>query len=556
MENQKSIEREIELAFIARLLDDPSKEIPSAMDNRVEEDWFSEPRCRAVWRAAGKVWAHSESATSIDPMAVLEAAGNEILADPREFGSVQVGYEFYEEATRFAMSVGGTESLVESLQNAAMTRRMRDAFTASDKIIAEGGSASDAVGELARKVADIQAMKIAATDEGCHDLVMKNIEAWRHARHEVVDNHNADFVLGLPVPWSVLSKKIRGLQVGMHVIAARPSVGKTSFGMQIALSLVNAGFHVGFNSLDMPVQQLMKRPVASVAQVPLEPLDNGYATEETFAKVEAAAAKISGWQRDGLFQITQKFNVYDFSSWCAVKKAEGRLDIVFVDYIQKMNAGRKLTGEAAMKEVSSVTSTIAKKLNIPVVALAQLNRSNEKDSDGGEREPKISDIRESGSIEQDAFTIMLLYNDPGVKSIWKDTPPVMMDPLCDYERGHSLKPVWVNLAKNQNGRTCRFPFVVYENTFTWYLGDWAAEKETGVGANIKKFSRITPDGRNPELEHLLGAAGYLVGQDAGTKPPSASADTTGFGQSGSRVIEDDRPADDFSAIDSDFDPAF
>ena len=429
---------------------------------------------------------------------------------------------------------------------------MRNAYIESDKILNEGGSASDAVEDLSRRISEIQAMTVASSEEGCHDLVLKNIESWKHARHEVVDNHNANFVIGLPVPWVPLSKAIRGLQVGMHVIAARPSVGKTAFGMQLVLSLAKAGYHVGFNSLDMAVEQLTKRPVSSLAQVALEPLDNGFATDEDFAKVGVAAETIREWQEKGIFSLVQKPNVYDFSSWCSVKHAEGKLDVVFVDYIQKMNAGRRLTGEAAMKEVSSVTSTIAKRLKIPVVALAQLNRSNEKDDSGSEREPRISDIRESGSIEQDAFTIMLLYNDSGVLKIWNENPPSMMDPMSDYKPGSSLKPVWVHLAKNQNGRTGRYPFVFYQNTFTWYLGDIDAEKETGVGANINKFSKVVPDGRNKALEDLLRKAGYVVGEESpnATKPTQEDVGRTDAPPPSGSSVEN--VVNDFSAIDNDF----
>lgn len=556
----------MELAFIVRILDDPGREIPSAVETGVEEFWFTDDRCRAVWRAAQKMWAHSDGGSGIDPLAILEAAENVVKADPREFGGCEIGYGFYDFASTYAVSVGGVTSLVDSLRNAAMARRMRQAFAEADGILSEGGTSDDAVSSLSRRVSEIQSMRISAMDEGCYDLVMKNIQAWRHARHEVVDNHNANFVLGLPIPWLPLSKKIRGLQVGMHVIAARPSVGKTSFGMQIALSLVQAGYHVGFNSLDMPIQQLMKRPVASLAQVALESLDNGYGTDEMFSKVERAAESIRDWQEKGLFQLTQKFNVYDFSSWCAVKRAEGKLDVVFVDYIQKMNAGKKLVGEAAMKEVSSVTSTIAKRLGIPVVALAQLNRSNEKDGDGGEREPKISDIRESGSIEQDAFTIFLLYNDPGVKAAWRENPPKMMDVMCDNAdfQGRSLKPVWVHLAKNQNGGTVNLPFVVYENTFTWYLGDEKAEKaDKSVGVNANKFSRITPDGRFPEFERLMGVGGHLVGAQARTDGGQTvrgvqdeAQDRSAADGRGEDHAAEDGHVDDFSAIERDFDAPF
>ena len=356
-------------------------------------------------------------------------------------------------------------------------------------------------------------------DEGVYDLTVANITEWERAKREVTENHNPDFTIGLPLPFKSLAKKMRGLQVGMNVIAARPSVGKTSFGFQLAIHLAKCGYHVGFNSLDMPVGQLMKRPVSYLAQVPLEPLDNGWATEEQMRKVKEQAETIRRWQGDGLLSLTSRRNVHDFKSWCTVKHAAGMLDVVFVDYIQKLDPGKGLYGESGMKKVSSVVSGIAQELKIPVVALAQLNRANEK-AEGGEREPKISDIRESGAIEQDAFTIILLYRDIGVSNLWSKEPPTMLDPLRDMNPGESLKPVWVDLAKNQNGAKVKLPFVVYEDTFTWYEGDRRAAKAGGNGTNVAKFNRITPDGRNPELERMLKLSGHLVatdGSDDGNK---------------------------------------
>lgn len=527
-EKTPEVAQALEFAFITRMLDDPVVEVPRCVDEGVEEDWFDDARCRAVWRAAKNLWAHADdapgTATSalatddIDPMVVINEAKRVILSDPKEFGAISVDISFYDMIADCSARSGALGALVPSLREAAMKRRMRAAFTEVSKIVATGGTADDAVGELSRRIADIQAMKVAASDAGCHELVLQNFKAWKHAKKEW-DAGNRNFVIGLPLPWPDLSRRLRGLQTGMHVIAARPSVGKTSFGMQIAISLVRSGWHVGFNSLDMPVRQLMKRPVSALSRVPLSKLDNGNPTEEEIERVKKAADEIADWEKKGLFMLTSRASVYDFASWCSVKKAEGHLDCVFVDYIQKMNAGRRLTGEQAMKEVSAVTSTIAKRLQIPVVALAQLNRSNERD-ENGERDPRISDIRESGTIEQDAFTIMLLSVDAGVRKAWQNNPPTGLTLDGD---GDAVKPVWVNLAKNQNGQTGQFPFVVYENTFTWMLGDVSAPKVTNAngnsvsGVNENKFTHITPDGRDPDFESFLAKAGYL--RDKSTPVP-------------------------------------
>lgn len=559
MSESSKTQRAIELSFIGVLLDEVDRNISKAMSEGVTTEWFEDGCCKAVWDAATSLWAHNSSGTPLEPIAVIGEANRLSRTDPEKYDGSVVDVDWYEKTTQFTTDGSDVEGFIGSLKKAMMSRSLRKAMADTGRSLAETGDVEEALGGLARRLSNIQATAISSEDAGCFDMTIANIKEWEHARHEVVENDNKDFVVGLPLPWKELSKKMRGLQVGMNVIAARPSVGKTSFGLQLAIHFAKMGLHVGFNSLDMPIGQLMKRPVSYLSQIPLEPLENGFATEEDLVNIKKSAEEIQRWQNEGLFQLTQKRNVYDFSSWCSVKHSEGKLDVVFVDYIQKMSAGKHAFGESEMKEVSSVTSSIAQRLNIPVVALAQLNRSNEK-AEGGEREPKISDIRESGAIEQDAYTIILLYTDPGVKAVWADEPPAMMDPFARYEPGTALKPVWVNLAKSQNGGRCRLPFVVYENTFSWYLGDRKAEKGSGVGAYVPKFSRITPDGRNKELEHFLGNAGYLVQQqtdDSQSKPIAQSnqvnvkpvtppiPNVQGEGIGGESYVND------FSAIDND-----
>lgn len=508
METQKALE----LSFFGALLDDPQKIIATALSDGVSDDWFTDDRCRAMWKACVALWSTKSDGEELDSLAIIDEAARIVRREPEEYGGVQINTDFYDEAVKYATNEAQVGGFIPKLRNSATDRRLRQAMQKAEKDLSENGNATDAAGSLMQDITSIQAAAMVVKDEGVYDLTMQNIAEWERARHEVADNHNADFTIGLPLPFKTLAKKMRGLQVGMNVIAARPSVGKTSFGFQLAIHLVKQGYHVGFNSLDMPTGQLMKRPVSYLSQVPLEPLDNGWATQDQMAKVKQQAEVIRGWQRDGLLSLTSRRSVHDFKSWCTVMHSEGKLDVVFVDYIQKLSAGKGFYGESAMKQVSSIVSSIAQELKIPVVALAQLNRANEK-AEGGEREPKISDIRESGAIEQDAFTIILLYRDIGVTKAWEAEKPSILDPLKERFNGESLKPVWVDLAKSQNGGRIKIPFVVYEDTFTWYEGDRKAKSGSGAGANKPKFMRIVPDGRNPELEKMLGLARCLVTEE-------------------------------------------
>lgn len=247
--------------------------------------------------------------------------------------------------------------------------------------------------------------------------------------------HNQGQISGVPTGFYDIDKMTGGLNGGdMVVIAARPSVGKTSLAMNIA-EYVGLSSHmpVGIASLEMTSEQLMLRMVSSISQVPSNAIKHGNLTEKHFQKINSAALKLN----------SQNIIIDDSSGVSILQlKAKARrihqrygIKLFIIDYLQLLHSTNRKS-ENRQQEVADISSgckQLAKELNIPVIVLSQLNRESEK---AGNRKPRISDLRESGAIEQDADQIWLLYRP-------------------DDQEGSSedLFQVDVVVSKNRNGPT-------------------------------------------------------------------------------------------------------
>tara|TARA_B100001248_G_C27398872_1_gene468104 strand:- start:2475 stop:3905 length:1431 start_codon:yes stop_codon:yes gene_type:complete len=214
-------------------------------------------------------------------------------------------------------------------------------------------------------------------------------------------------VTGIPTGFKDLDKITAGLHAGdLCIIAARPSMGKTAFSLNIAQNVaLREKKSVAYFSLEMGSKQLMLRMFASEAKINMGKLKVGKIDE--WQDLITAASRFS----DANFFIdeTSSLSPYELRARCRRIKAQKGLDMIIIDYLQLMDLKRPSESrERVISEISKTLKEIAKELQIPVVALAQLNRGVESRTD---RRPMLSDLRESGSIEQDADIIMMLYRD-------------------------------------------------------------------------------------------------------------------------------------------------
>jgi len=240
--------------------------------------------------------------------------------------------------------------------------------------------------------------------------------AWRPIEtcvQETLDDMEKAFrgegATGMATGLTVLERKIGGLRPGsLIVLAGRPGMGKTSLGLLVALTAAKAGKKVGILSLEMSSPELVKRLLAmQESGLSVMGLEQGKLSEDAWRSIVRASEKVA----------SQKIFVCDEASVTIEQlrtKARGLqrkhgLDILIVDYLQLFEVSRKTENRVVgMTEVSRALKVLAKELAIPVVALSQVNRQCESRQD---KRPLLSDLRETGAIEQDADVVIMIYRD-------------------------------------------------------------------------------------------------------------------------------------------------
>ena len=221
-------------------------------------------------------------------------------------------------------------------------------------------------------------------------------------------HHKKLNVTGVPTSFTELDHLTSGFQPGeLTIIAARPSMGKTALSLNMALSAGQNNKSVAFFSLEMAKEQILTRLLSLAGKVPLSHLRTGQIAAADWDKLTQAAGSIS----ETKFFVDDSSSLSPFEVRSRARRIKSRhgLDLLIVDYLQLMTLKSSMESrEREVSEISRLLKSLAKELHIPVLALSQLNRSVEGRTN---RRPLLSDLRESGSIEQDADLIMMLYRD-------------------------------------------------------------------------------------------------------------------------------------------------
>lgn len=217
---------------------------------------------------------------------------------------------------------------------------------------------------------------------------------------------NGGKILGTTTGFQELDQTLSGLQRGDFIIvAARPSMGKTAFALNIG-QYASKDASVGMFSLEMTREQLMERLIAAKCLVDFESVKTGKLSEDQFGKIAAATSDLA---KRKIFIDDKSTSLADIKAKCRNLKIKKGLDVVIIDYLQLIEATEKSPSrEQEIAKISRELKKMAKKLEITIIALSQLSRAPEQRAD---HRPILSDLRESGSIEQDADIIIMLYRD-------------------------------------------------------------------------------------------------------------------------------------------------
>jgi replicative DNA helicase len=270
-------------------------------------------------------------------------------------------------------------------------------------------------------------------------VLIEKIDEW---------HSNPDAMRGLATGFRDFDRRTGGLRGGdLVIVAGRPSMGKTTLAINMAENVAldpNVKGSVLIFSMEMPAEQLMTRMLSSIGGVPLQDIRSGRVTDHDWARISSATSQL---QEARIFiDESPGLTPTELRARARRVKREHGLNLVVVDYLQLMQvAGTKENRATEISEISRGLKALAKELDVPVIALSQLNRSVEQREN---KRPVMSDLRESGAIEQDADMILFIYREEVYD---KNTP----------RKGEAD----IDFAKHRNGETGHF-MLTFQGQFT------------------------------------------------------------------------------------------
>lgn len=332
---------------------------------------------------------------------------------------------------------------------------LRRLIETAEQIAEEGfdtGSSLDEVLDHAEKeILEVTRSRRASEFQSSKEVVSRVIKELVALRES--DNH----ITGVRTGYQDLDRMTNGFQRGdLIILAARPAMGKTALALNLGMytALRNPGA-VAFFSLEMPADSLMKRLLSAKSQVEGNKLRGGNITDEELNRLneagnELGAAKI-------FIDDSASIKVSQIFSKCRKLMSEHGLSLIVIDYLQLISGSGRNSGDNRQQEVSEISRNLkilAKEMNCPVIALSQLSRSVEQRND---KQPMLSDLRESGAIEQDADIVMFLYREDYYKR-----------PSEQEERADVNEVVDLNLAKHRNGSVGHISLVFNKSISAFY----------------------------------------------------------------------------------------
>lgn len=358
------------------------------------------------------------------------------------------GVEYLTEIMDFVPVATNVDYYIKNVEDAAILRKLIE--TAS-QIATDGYSnnedVNDTLDEAERKILNIVKNRKSTEFKSIQEVMAQteaNLEKLAESKGEVT---------GLPTGWYDLDKLTAGLHENQFmIIAARPAMGKTAFALNLATNVaINTGKTVALFNLEMGAEQLASRIISSLGQIEGYKLQTGKLLNEDWKRVSEA---ISQLENTNIFiDDTPGITIGEIRAKCRrLASSEKGLSLVIIDYLQLISGGKNY-GANRQQEVSDISralKTLAMELHIPVIALAQLSRAVEGRED---KRPLMSDLRESGSIEQDADIVSFLYRDDYYNKEARNDDNTSISELI--------------IAKHRNGPTATIELLFKKNTSTF-----------------------------------------------------------------------------------------
>lgn len=414
---------EAEQAILASMIMYPSSVTIASDEGLMADDFYLEAN-RKIYNAIqiihhdGKLVDATTLISKLSDFQVLQQVG---------------GMDYIMQLSDVSVAPASMKYYIEIVQDKASARRLIE----TTQQIAEEGldgqiSLEILMDKAEKEILNVTRARRTGDFKKSHEVVKNVIDNI----HRMSENHNA--VTGIETQFRDLDRTTNGFQRGdLIILAARPSVGKTAFALNLALrvSQIQPDEAVAIFSLEMPAEQLVSRMLSAQSMVPANNLRTGYLSNEEWRSVDNAAERLSATKIN--IDDTSNIRVSEIFSKCRKLKAEQGLSLIIIDYIQLIS-GSGRNSDNRQQEVSDISRSLkalARELDVPVIALSQLSRSVEKRED---KRPMLSDLRESGALEQDADLVILMYREEYYKK---------------EKSEEATEKTEINIAKHRNGAT-------------------------------------------------------------------------------------------------------
>ncbi len=385
---------EAEQAIIGSMLTDRDAVI-SAVEVLKEEDFYREDN-KSIYRAILNLYNKSEPIDIITVKSELESMG--------KFDQVG-GLEYLAELPEKVPTTANAMKYIKIVEEKSTLRQL---IKTANEIIELGYNPTEDVEDIMegaeKKIFNVMQEKNQKGYEPIKDVLVESFtkleELYNRKQH----------ITGVPSGFIELDYRTAGFHGSeLILIAARPAMGKTAFALNIATNAaVRANVPVAVFSLEMSKEQLVNRILCSEAMVDSNKVRTGKLEEEDWTKLAGAIGPLS--EAEVYIDDTPGINITEIRAKCRKLKIEKNIGMVVIDYLQLIQGTNKRSGsrEQEISEISRSLKILAKELDVPVIALSQLSRAAEQRPD---HRPMLSDLRESGAIEQDADIVMFLYRD-------------------------------------------------------------------------------------------------------------------------------------------------
>ncbi len=383
-----------------------------------------------------------EKLISIDMTTVTEELENQ--KQLKKIG----GIEYLTEIINFVPTAANIDEYIRIVEEKAILRRLiEEATNIVSSGYNQGEDINDVLDNAEKKILNVVKTKKGTEFRSIQDVLLKtqsDLETLSKQKNEIT---------GIPTGFYDLDKVTSGLHENeLIIIAARPAIGKTAFALNLATNIaMNTDKTVALFNMEMSGEQLAMRMLSSVGQIDGFKLKSGKLEHNDWKKFNEAMSRLA--ETKLFIDDTSGMTISEIKAKCRrLYTSEGGLGVIIIDYLQLISGSAKYAGnrQQEVSEISRSLKTLAMELNIPVIALAQLSRTVEGRED---KRPLLSDLRESGSIEQDADIVAFLYREDYY------TKQISIDE-------NTSKSEFI-IAKNRSGPTTTIDLIFRRNVSTF-----------------------------------------------------------------------------------------